>query len=48
MGDTPKQVWAETMADRIVDRIDRLSRAHAMHDEGAVFALDVRTHVKPD
>ena len=63
MGDTPKQDWAEKMADRIVVSIDKLSRAHAMNDARAaedertrlwvevkamIFALDVRTHVKPD
>lgn len=43
MGDTPKQDWAEKMADRIVDRIDRLSRAHAMNDDRA--AEDERTRL---
>lgn len=32
MGDTPKQDWAERMADRVVLGIDRLARAHAMND----------------
>lgn len=32
MGDTPKQEWAEKMADRVTNAIDRLAHAHAFHD----------------
>ena len=35
MGDTPKQDWAERMADRVVIAIDRLARAHAFKDARA-------------